>query len=127
MEQEIWKQSYVNGYEVSSFGRVRNAKTQRIMSCEHEEKGYQRLSIIVDGKKKHFAVHRMVALAFIPNPENFPQVDHIDCDKTNNNVSNLRWCSNKQNTLWRLENGRKRLLWIMNYFYSIDFKLLRTR
>ena len=107
--KEIWKQSIAENYAISNLGRVKNLKTNRIISFDKEEKGYCRLSIKVNGKKKHYAIHRLVAIAFIPNPENKPQVDHIDCDKTNNCVSNLRWCSNKENAQWRWERIRKAL------------------
>lgn len=95
--KEIWKQSILENYEVSNFGRIRNKKTLHIMKTEFEEKGYCRLRV----KRKHYAVHRLVALAFIPNPENKPQVDHINMKKSDNNILNLRWCSNLENQRWR--------------------------
>lgn len=109
--QEEWKQSIVANYEVSTHGRVRNIETKHILALEKEEKGYCRLSVVIDGKKKHYPVHRLVAKAFIPNPYNYPQVDHIDSDKTNNHISNLRWCTNKQNSQWRTERRRKEEQW----------------
>ena len=113
MQNEIWKQSILDKYEVSNLGRIRNAKTKHVLSLEKEEKGYCRLSILVKGVKKHFAVHRLVAFAFIPNPENKSQIDHIDNNKSNNCVSNLRWVSNKENSRLRsqrrLENDGQRL------------------
>lgn len=99
--KEIWKQSIAQNYEVSNLGRVRNKKTHHIRKFEYEEKGYCRLNIQVNKKTKYYPVHRLVAIAFIPNPENKPQVDHIDCDKNNNAVSNLRWCTNLENQRWR--------------------------
>ena len=107
--KEIWKKSIVNGYEVSNFGRVKNLKTNNIIKPDKEEKGYCRLSVKINGVKKHFAIHRLVALAFIPNPLNKPQVDHIDNNKSNNHVSNLRWVSNKENAQARWERIRKAL------------------
>lgn len=107
--KEIWKQSIVENYEISNYGRIKNTKTNHIVKPDKEEKGYCRLSIKVNGKKKHFAVHRLVAIAFIPNPENKKQVDHIDNNKTNNRVENLRWVSNKENAQYRWERIRKAL------------------
>lgn len=107
--KEIWKDSIVPGFEISNKGRIKNAKTKRIIIPEPEEKGYLRLSRYINGTKKHYSVHRMVAIAFIPNPHNKPQVDHIDGDNTNNNVNNLRWCSNKENAKWHWEKIRKAL------------------
>ena len=56
------------------------------------------------GGKWH-VIHRLVALAFIPNPSNYDQVNHIDCDKLNNNVNNLEWCNNSMNQLHAYKNG----------------------
>lgn len=98
--KEQWKESIVKNYAISNLGRIKNLKSGRIIKPDKEEKGYCRLSIKVDGKRKHYAVHRLVAIAFIPNPDNLPQVDHIDFDKSNNCVINLRWCTNKENSQW---------------------------
>ena len=108
-EKELWCDSIVNGYQISSLGRIRNTKTKHIVKPEKEEKGYCRLSIKVNGKKKHYAVHRLVALAFIPNPENKPQIDHIDNDKSNNRVSNLHWVTNQENAKLRWDRIRTAL------------------
>jgi hypothetical protein len=59
--------------------------------------GYLCCNLRENGKRKHFSIHRLVALVYIPNPDNLPEVDHIDGDHTNNHVSNLRWCSRSQN------------------------------
>lgn len=76
------------------------------MKLDKEEKGYIRFSVRVYGQFKHFAVHRLVAIAFIPNPLSKPQVDHIDGNKNNNKSDNLRWCTNKENALWREQRLR---------------------
>lgn len=109
IELELWYSNIVDGYDISTLGRIRNNKTGNIIKPDKEEKGYCRLTIKVNGKKKHYAVHRLVALAFIPNPENKAQVDHIDNDKTNNKVNNLQWVSNKENCQLRWERIRKAL------------------
>ena len=84
-------------YEVSENGDVRNIKTGRIMKL-YLSQGYYRVSLIKSKNvKKSEAVHRLVAIAFIPNIDNKPIIDHINRDKTNNNVSNLRWSTYKEN------------------------------
>ena len=105
MEQEIeiWRPvvGYEN-YEVSNLGRVKSLnynKTGREEILKHKiVKGYLRLNLCKDSKTHSFFIHRLVAQAFIPNPDNLPQVNHIDECKTNNRVENLEWCSAKYNT-----------------------------
>jgi hypothetical protein len=84
-------------YSVSNFGNVINNKTCRILKTMLDKKRYCVVCLSNNGKSKIFKVHRLVAYAFIPNPENKSQVDHIDNNKTNNNVNNLRWCTNDEN------------------------------
>lgn len=76
--------------------RVRIEKEKLLKAVVHTT-GYHRVSL---GRKNYRYVHRLVALAFIPNPEGLPQVDHIDGNRTNNCVTNLRWVSAKQNALY---------------------------
>ena len=63
----------------------------------HEPSGYHRVCLSRDGERKRFYVSRLVALHYIPNPENKPQVDHINRDKDNNHISNLRWVTGQEN------------------------------
>jgi hypothetical protein len=96
---------YENLYEVSSLGRVRSKrantriadKTERIMKQKVDNHGYFRVNLYKDGKVKAYLVSRMVAEAFIPNPDNLPQVGHADDNKTNNTVGNLYWTDSKEN------------------------------
>ncbi|MGB0452592.1 MAG: NUMOD4 domain-containing protein [Bacteriovoracaceae bacterium] len=79
-------------YEVSTFGRVRNVITQNLLSPKYDKDGYQSLGIYnSNGKRKFFQVHRLVAFAFIPNPNNLPEVNHFDFQKDNNFYLNLEW------------------------------------
>jgi hypothetical protein len=85
-------------YSISKSGNVKNNITGRILKTNKNERGYYRVALCKNGDiKKTFKVHRLVASTFIPNPENKPQIDHIDGNKINNNVNNLRWCTNSEN------------------------------
>ena len=87
---EIWKKilEYGGLYEVSNLGRVRDLKG-RIKAMYKNNKGYLYLSLYYRGKSHHPTIHRLVAKAFIPNPNNYDQVNHKNCDKNNNTVENL--------------------------------------
>lgn len=93
--------------EVSSDGRVRSLLrgTPYILKTQKDSKGYHRLRVTIEREKKSFKLHRMVAQAFVPNPEGLPQVNHIDGNKSNNNVSNLEWISNTDNAHHAIANG----------------------
>ena len=97
---EVWKKVPVEGFErysISSIGQVRNDKTGRILKQNIREEGYCYIQLSGENKK-HFRVHRLVALAFIPNPNEYPYVNHIDGDKENNCIENLEWCTQLHNT-----------------------------
>lgn len=93
--------------EISSEGQVRSnlTKTPRILKAQVDSKGYLRIRVTINGIKKTIHVHRAVAKAFIPNPDELPQVNHKDGNKANNAVNNLEWCTNKQNARHAMENG----------------------
>lgn len=102
---EIWKvHPDIDKIEVSSFGRVRSVKGHyyKIHPSDH---GYLQVHLRINGKSFQKSVHRLVAQAFISNPNNLPQVNHKDCDRTNNNVSNLEWCNVSYNRQYREKYG----------------------
>lgn len=106
---EIWKNvdGYNGKYQVSNFGRVRNTDyrgtgEERLVSIQEQKyTGYQYANLTYGKTTRTYLVHRLVALAFIDNPSNLEQIDHINNNRTDNRVSNLRWVSRKTN------NGRK--------------------
>ena len=97
--KEIYKDivSYEDLYEVSDTGLVRNKVSGKILKPLKNNRGYLHVRLYKDGIGKFKLVHRLVANAFIPNPLNLPEVNHIDENKSNNNVDNLEWCSRQYN------------------------------
>ena len=99
MLEEIWKdiEGYTGLYQVSSWGRVKNSRTGRVLKAGKTKKGYLQLCLCKNGIRKFYSVHRLVAQAFIPNPQNKPEVNHIDEDKENNYFENLEWVTRSEN------------------------------
>lgn len=126
MEEEIWRdvKGYEGLYQASSLGRVKSLDRVteqtlptgksvwrhyegKLLSCTLDKgTGYNCVSLQKDGHSQYFLVHRLVAQTFIPNPDNLPQVNHIDEDKTNNYVSNLEWCTNSYNVNYGSRNAQ---------------------
>ena len=86
-----------NNYIVSNFGNIKNSKSNRILKFKNHPKGYKMINLYKNGKFKSFLIHRLVGMAFLENPDNKPMIDHIDENKINNNVKNLRWATNQEN------------------------------
>ena len=93
---------------VSETGIIRS-KNKKILKKEIMRNGYERVTICNNGKHKHCLVHRLVALAFIPNPNKKPCVNHKDGNKLNNNVNNLEWCTYKENELHSIHVLNKKI------------------
>lgn len=86
-------------YEVSNLGRVRNVKSGRILKPQLTKNGYLKHFLYKNNKQKHLLLHRIIATTFIDNPEGKPQVNHIDENKLNNDLSNLEWCTIRENAV----------------------------
>lgn len=106
-EKEIWKdiQGYEGKYKISNLGRVKSLNYHRtgkeqIRTPRKQPNGYLIVELFKNGIQKNFLIHRLIAQAFIENPENLPQVNHIDENKLNNRVDNLEWCTNKYNVCY---------------------------
>jgi len=93
-------------YQISDKGFVLNKNKMRILKGSFHIDGYPRVKISLDKVRKHFRVHRLVAEAFLDNPNDCKYVDHIDGDRTNNNVENLRWCSNAENQMNKVKSSK---------------------
>ena len=113
---EIWKTAVYDGevydnYQVSNWGRImslnyRNTGKAELMNPGTNTDGYFKVNLRKNGKRKMCYVHRLIAQTFIPNPENKPEVNHIDEDKTNNKVDNLEWKWHKDNINHGTHNER---------------------
>lgn len=108
MNKEEWKEiPGFPSYFVSNLGKIRG-KTGLLLSKSDDGYGYQRVGLRRKGFRKttYAKVHRLVALAFIANPENKKTVEHIDSDRKNNNVNNLKWATHFENNMARIKTGR---------------------
>lgn len=112
MIEEIWKDipGYEQLYQISNMGRVKSLERnvvrgrgglykieEKILKCTKDKDGYLRVNLCKDGKTKNYLIHRLVASTFLPNPDNLPQLNHIDEYKTNNCVDNLEYCTAEYN------------------------------
>jgi hypothetical protein len=124
MENEIWKdiEGYEGIYQVSNLGRVRSLDYTvtkkdgtvqtykgKVFSMTLNTTGYPYVSFRMgSSKRKSLTVHRLVAQAFIPNPNNLPEVNHRNEDKTDNRVENIEWCDRKYNMQYGTRNDRQK-------------------
>lgn len=108
---ETWKpiKDYEELYKISNDGRIKSFHNgrERIMKLNPHTKGYLKVQLSFNGTIKAKYIHRLVAQAFIPNPNNYPQVNHKDENKSNNCVSNLEWCDNQYNINHATANQRR--------------------
>lgn len=120
---EEWKdiQGYEGLYQVSNYGRVKSLgnekkRNDKILKAQTKKNMYKQIGLHKDGIEKKYLIHRLVAQAFIPNPNNYKEVNHKDENPSNNNVFNIEWCSSSYNANYgtRKERiGKARI----NYFY----------
>lgn len=137
MDKEIWKDiaGYEKMYQVSNLGRVRSLdryswngykywlQRGKILKPCQQKSGYLNVDLSDGHSKSHkYRVHRLVAQAFIPNPNNYPQVNHKDEDKSNNKVENLEWCTAKYNLNYGHHNKKAANTRMKNGFEKIAIK-----
>lgn len=110
MEEEIWKEirGYDGKYRISNFGRIMsiNKHSNKILKKVLFTNGYVRACLYKDGNYNNYLVHRLVAEYFIPNPNNYPCINHKNEDKTDNRVENLEWCTYSYNNTYNNKQVR---------------------
>ena len=113
IQDEVWKdiEGYEGLYQVSNFGDIKSLpkvrrnrsgtyiQKEKLLKLSNTSTGYKKVELYKDKKRKSFKVHRLVAQAFIPNPENKREVNHIDGNKHNNKVNNLEWVTSSENKI----------------------------
>ena len=105
--KEIWKDvvGFEEKYQISNYGRLKNKEKNTIYKLTNQYGDYFSVVLTYKDKKRSVRIHRLVAEAFIPNPENKPEVNHKDLNKQNNKVDNLEWCTFSENTRHAMLNG----------------------
>lgn len=114
---EIWKpiNNFEDYYEISNFGNIRKIggknqfgkfKIFKNIKPYMNEKGYLKVGLSKNNRRKIYKLHRLVAEHFLPNPNNYPEINHIDFNKQNNRVDNLEWCTHKENIQHYWENKK---------------------
>lgn len=123
-----WKQVLEHpNYEVNSKGEIRHKIRKHILKPRSNKGGYMYVNFKINGKNTNFAVHRIVANAFLPNPNGYTEVNHKDYDKTNNCIENLEWVSssiNKKHAFLKQENRDSRAKGVNQF--SKDGKFIKT-
>ena len=110
---EEWRdiEGFEGKYQVSNMGRVKSLNynhtgKERILKAGKSNIGYLQVDLCKDGKGKSYKIHRLVAQAFIPNPENYNEINHVDENKENNRVENLEWCDRSYNCNYGTRNKK---------------------
>ena len=124
-EQEVWRpvKDYEGYYEISNFGKLMSLNYKgngykKILKTNINEFGYERIRLNVEKVGKNKKIHRLVAEAFIDNPENKRCVNHKDGNKRNNNLTNLEWCTHSENKLHAFKNNITKALCGENSYNS---------
>ena len=108
---------YEGLYAITSCGRVWSYQRKKFLTPYTDGNGYLKIKLSKDGKRNQYRIHRLVAEAYIPNPDNLPDVDHIDNDRTHNYLNNLQWITHKDN----VRKGRNKPI----LQYTLDGEFVR--
>lgn len=132
MNKEIWKdiKGYEGLYQISNFGNVkslpkcagRSKRKEKLITAHLDKDGYLRVSLCKNNKVSYKGIHKLIAEAFIPNLNNYNQINHKDENKVNNNIDNLEWCDCKYNINYGTRTARatqkRRLFYERNHSFN---------
>ena len=106
--EEVWAdiEGYENLYAISSKGRCWSYKANKFLKETANNDGYLRFSLFKDGKHKRYLAHRLVAKSFVANPNQYPEINHINENIKDNCIENLEWCTHKQNLNYGSRNKK---------------------
>lgn len=127
--KEIWKpiSGYENLYNISNLGNVFSIKSNRNIKPIKNYKGYLMVGLCKNKKRKNYLVHRLVAGAFIDNPNNLPEINHKDENPSNNVVFNLEWCTHKYNMNYNNLGKRIKIQKELNELYKQEDTILKVQ
>lgn len=123
--EEVWKDipNYKDRYIVSNLGRVYSYLSNKILKTHISTNGYEQLTLVAsNGERVKHRVHRLVAMAFLPNPDNLPEVNHKDENKLNNCVDNLEWCTKTYNNNYGTKTSKNK-----NHTYKPKVQLTKEK
>ena len=111
MIEKIWEPiiGYENLYKINNYGEVLSLRSNKILKPNNNGIGYFIIQLCKNGKRKNYLIHRLVAEHFLDNPNNLPEVNHKDEDKSNNFVNNLEWCKHKYNMNYKQLQKRQQI------------------
>lgn len=129
MEEEIWRdiKGYEGSYQISNYGKVKSLERkvfipqsyglqhrqlrEKLLSILNSSIGYHKVILTKNATQKQFCIHRLIAEAFIPNPDNLPIINHKNGIKTDNRIENLEWCTQQHNIIHSWEMGFSKPYW----------------
>ena len=126
MEDFVDVIGYEGLYKINQFGEVLGVKHKKILKQSKNRDGYYYVGLCKERKLKCFKIHRLICLHFLPNPNNLPMIDHLDKNKQNNSLENLRWVTCRDNCLNRKKtpiSGEHNITITMDNTFSVRFRI----
>ena len=125
-DETEWKTVFeYERYEVNNLGQIRHKERQQVLKPRANKSGCEYVNFNIDGHRSNFAIHRIVANAFIPNPKYKPEINHKDGNKSNNKIFNLEWVDSSENKIHSYKSGDRKKQTKKVEQYSKDGNFIR--